>query len=228
MNRILYSLSGASGEHYSPHVWKIIMALKHKGLDFTLNPVSFEDISGIEDGSFTSVPVLNDGGTLLNDSFEIARHLEEKYLDAPSLFDGAGGIALSRFVESYCKTVLHPSLAVIAVMDMHNLMSDADRTYFRAAREKRFGQTLEDVYANRGVELAALPQKLAPIRDLLSGQNWLGSNKPLYADYILFGTLQWCRVCCGAPLLEPTDPVRVWFERCLDLHDGMGRTAIAA
>ncbi|MFS8184862.1 glutathione S-transferase family protein [Pseudovibrio denitrificans] len=227
MQRILYSLSGASGQHYSPHVWKIIMSLKHKGLAFDLKPVSFGDISSIEDGSFSSVPVLNDQGTLLGDSFEIAQYLETTYNDTPSLFDGDGGLHLSRFVESYCKTVLHPTLAVIAVMDMYNIMSDADRAYFRTAREKRFGMPLEDVYANRDAELATLPEKLNPVRDLLATQDWLGGEKAMHADYVLFGTLQWCNVCCADPFFAATDPVQMWFERMLDLHGGVGRKAVS-
>ena len=77
MQRILYSLSGASGQHYSPHVWKIIKSLKHKGLAFDLKPVSFGDIASIEDGSYSRVPVLNDQGTLLGDSFKIELTFEK-------------------------------------------------------------------------------------------------------------------------------------------------------
>ncbi|WP_057461500.1 glutathione S-transferase family protein [Pseudovibrio sp. POLY-S9] len=227
MQRLLYSLSGASGQHYSPHVWKIMMSLKHKGLDFDLKPVFFGDISNIEDGSFTSVPVLNDQGKLLGDSFEIAEYLEETYQDAPSLFDGAGGLQLSHFVESYCKTVLHPTLAVIAVMDMYNIMNDDDRAYFRPAREKRFGKPLEEVYAGRDAELSTLPEKLNPVRDLLTNQDWFGGERAMHADYVLFGTLQWCKVCCPDPILAPSDPVNLWFERMLDLHDYMGRKALS-
>lgn len=48
---------------------------------------------------------------------------------------------------------------------------------------------------------------------------------PLYADYLVFGPLQWARLTSDIPLLTPGDPVAAWFERCLDLYDGMGRKA---
>jgi glutathione S-transferase len=227
MSIILYSLCAADRRrHYSPHVWKIIMALKHKELLAEVRPVSFAEIAGIEDGSYKSVPVLNDNGHIEGDSFEIAVHLERAYPDRPSLFGGPGGQAMARFVESFSQTVIHPPVSAIAAMDMHALMSPADQAYFRAAREKRFGKTLEEASATRHIELAALPEKFAPLRSVLAKQPWLGGAQPLFADYILFGVLQWARITVPAPLLPVDDPVSTWFERCLDLHGAIGRSVV--
>ena len=86
MSIILYSLCAADRRrHYSPHVWKIIMALKHKELQAEVRPVSFAEIAGIEDGSYKSVPVLNDNGHIEGDSFEIAVHLERAYRTGPAV-----------------------------------------------------------------------------------------------------------------------------------------------
>ncbi|SDG81882.1 glutathione S-transferase family protein [Janthinobacterium sp. YR213] len=227
MSIILYSLCAADRRrHYSPHVWKIIMALKHKELQAEVRPVSFAEIAGIEDGSYKSVPVLNDNGHIEGDSFEIAVYLERAYPDRPSLFGGPGGQAMARFVESFSQTVIHPPVSAIAAMDMHALMSPADQAYFRAAREKRFGKTLEEASATRHIELAALPEKFAPLRSVLARQPWLGGAQPLFADYILFGVLQWARITVPYPLLPVDDPVSTWFERCLDLHGAIGRSVV--
>lgn len=227
MSRILYSLCAADRRrHYSPHVWKIIMALKHKGLACEVRPVSFAEIRQIEDGSYSSVPVLNDNGHLEGDSFEIATHLERAYPDLPTLFGGEGGIAMARFVESFSQTVIHPPVSAIACLDMYALMSPEDQLHFRTAREKRFGKTLEETYAGREAELAALPEKFAPLRSVLAKQKWLGGAQPLFADYILFGVLQWARITVPQPLLAADDVVTAWFERCLDLHGGVGRSVI--
>lgn len=229
MSRILYSLCAADGRrHYSPHVWKIIMALRHKGLDAEIRPVSFGDIAAIEDGSWTSVPVLNDHGHVEGDSFAIAAHLEHSYPASASLFGGAGGEALARFVESFSQTVVHPPLSAAAALHMHAIMSPADQEYFRRARERRFGTTLEASAAAGAAQLATLPGKLAPLRQLLTKQPWLGGAAPLFGDYILFGMLQWARVTLPAPMLAADDPVTDWFERCLDLHGGVGRLALPA
>lgn len=229
MARILYSLCGADGvSHYSPHVWKIIMALKHKGLDFELRPVTFKDIPLIENGAFKSVPALNDNGHLEGDSFQIAVYLDRHYPDRPSLFGGNAGQALSRFVECFGQTVLHPPLSVITVAGMHSLMPPEDQAHFRTVREKRFGKTLEEIASGRERELASFPEKLSPLRALLAIQPWLGGEQPHFADYVLFGSLQWARVTSAGKLFAEDDPVESWFGRCLELCGDLARPAAAA
>lgn len=51
--------------------------------------------------STCQVPVLVDGEKVLNDSFEIAKYLEETYPDAPSLFGGPGGQAGCKFADAF-------------------------------------------------------------------------------------------------------------------------------
>ncbi len=82
------------------------MSLAHKGLDFEERPLAFTAIPGIENGFSKTVPVLRDGDRLVKDSFDIAVYLDEAYPDQPSLFNGEGGKALSRFVESWSQTQL--------------------------------------------------------------------------------------------------------------------------
>ncbi|MFP8780110.1 glutathione S-transferase family protein [Hydrogenophaga sp. RWCD_12] len=229
MQRILYSLCAADGvRHYSPHVWKIILAIKHKGLRVELKPLSFADIPNIEGGGYSAVPVLNDNGHLEGDSFDIAVYLEKTYREGPTLFDGEGGVAMARFVEAFTQNVLHPPMSVIVLMDMHSMMSTQDQAHFRIAREKRFGKSMDEIFADHEAELKAFPAKLAPLRAVLERQQWMGGKTPLFADYILFGAFQWARICSPVKLLSNDDPVREWFERCLDLHGGVGRAVPAA
>jgi glutathione S-transferase len=174
------------------------------------------------------VPVLNDGGRLLRESFDIALYLEDTYPDRPSLFGGDGGKALSRMVEGYATTVLTAALRKIITKDIHDCLAPADQAYFRPSREQRLGRTLEEIEAGHAEELAAFQPKLEPIRHTLARQPFVGGAAPLFADYILFGTLQWARVVSPKRILLPEDPVRDWFERCLDLHGGRARQVVAA
>lgn len=229
MPMILYGLCGEDPSiHFSPHVWKVIMALRHKGLDYEFRPVPFTEIAKLEDGFSTTVPILRDGDVLVRDSFDIALYLEKTYPDAPSLFGGEGGQAMARFVEGFSQTVLHPAITKIAVADIHNLLAPTDRVYFRKTREARLSQTLEELASNRFTEAAEFPRKLEPIRHTLKFQPWLGGDRPLFADYILFGAFQWARVTASVDILKSDDPVRSWFQRCLDLHGGIGRSVRAA
>lgn len=230
MTRILYALCGSDRSRpFSPHVWKTVLSLKHKGLDFETAPVPFTEIPVIEDAATKMVPLLKDGTHLVNDSFDIALYLEHAYPDGPSLFGGKGGEAMARFVESWSQTTLHTTLMRIIILDIHDRLDPVDQAYFRTSREARLGTTLEAfVEANGQAELDSLAGKLEPLRMTLKRQPFLGGETPLFADYIVFGALQWARITSPKTLLSDGDPVKDWFERCLDLYDGAGRSVTAA
>jgi glutathione S-transferase len=224
-----YSLCGADESRpFSPHCWKVVQALAHKGLDFVERPTPFTEIPSLENGFSKTVPILKDGQRLVRDSFEIALYIEETYPDRPTLFGGEGGKALSRFVERFSQTIVHPMVTKIAVADIHDMLGETDQVYFRRTREALLGKRLEEVKAVRDAEIAAFAAKLEPVRQTLGYQDFLGGDAPLFADYILFGALQWMRITAGIKVLADDDPVGLWFERCLDLHDGVGRSVTAA
>jgi glutathione S-transferase len=224
MERTVYTLCGAEHrQRFSPHAWKVVMALAHKGLDFAERPTPFTEIPAVAGGFSPTVPVLDDGGKLVRDSFQIALYLEATYPDRPSLFAGEGGKALSRMVEGFVQTAIQSALMRIIVMDIHDCLAPDDQTYFRSSRETRLGRTLEEVVAGHAAEIEQFRPRLDPIRHMLKHQSFLGGEGPLFADYILFGALQWARVVSPKALLEAGDPVLDWFERCLDLHGGLGR-----
>ncbi|TDK37087.1 glutathione S-transferase family protein [Rhizobium deserti] len=229
MTRILYSLCGADESRpFSPHCWKVVQALAHKQLDFTERPMPFTEIPTIEGGFSKTVPILRDGNELIRDSFEIALYLEQTYPDRPTLFGGEGGKALARFVEGFSQMVVHSAIARIAVKDIHDMLGEKDQVDFRRSREALFGRTLEEIDAARQAEIDGFAEKLKPIRHTLQYQDFIGGETPLFADYILFGALQWMRITAGAKVFSEDDPVALWFERCLDLHNGIGRHVTAA
>ncbi|MCV3765427.1 glutathione S-transferase family protein [Rhizobium sp. TRM95796] len=225
----LYTLCGASRDtRFSPHAWKTVMALHHKGLAFEETPTPFTAIPALENGFSPTVPVLKDGARLVRDSFDIAVYLDETYPDRPSLFGGGAGVALTRALEGYSQFVIHPALTRIMLTDIHDCLAPEDQAYFRTSRESRLGRTLEQVAAAREGEIETFPAKLEPVRHALKYQTWLGGDRPLFVDYIVFGALQWARVVSPVSLLKTDDPVAMWFERCLDLHGGAGREVAAA
>ena len=229
MTIILHELVGADpARPFSPHCWKSVMALAHKGLPFERNNVCFTKVAQVEGGLSKIVPVIRDGSQVVSDSFLIAAYLEETYPDRPSLFGGQGGEAMARFIEAWTNSTLHAALAGIAMKDIHDVLEPVDQAYFRQTREARMGKTLEQFVEGREAAIAGFSDKLMPLRLMLKTQPWIGGSSPLFADYIVFGALQWVRMISTAKLLDADDPVADWFERCLDLHDGLGRSAPAA
>lgn len=225
----LYDLVGNDPKRpFSPHCWKVAMALAHKGLAFQSVPTTFTGIKDVEHGVSPLIPVLSDKGKIVWDSFNIALYLEERYPDRPTLFGGEAGVALSRFVERWSLLTLHPFLASAALMDIHDKLAPDDQAYFRQSREARFNKKLEDVPVGRDERLAAFRASLEPLRSMLAYQPFLGGKAPLFCDYIVFGAFQWVRVTSPYGFLAQGDPVAAWMERCLDLHDGIGRQVPAA
>lgn len=229
MTRTLYALCGVdSARPFSPHTWKTVLSLAHKGLDHETKPVGFTQIPVIENAATKIVPLLRDDDQLVGDSFEIALYLEKAYPDRPSLFGGEGGRAMARFIESWSLMMLHTSLVRIILMDIHDSLTPVDQAYFRTSREARFGMSLEAVAETGADELKTFAAKLEPLRTMLKKQPFIGGETPLFADYIVFGPLQWARIVSPKTIVQAGDPVKDWFERCLDLYDGVGRSVTAA
>lgn len=224
MARVMFDLCGGGDERFSPYCWRSRMALAHKGLDVETRATPFTAIGEMTGGFSRTVPVLDDHGTRVADSFAIALHLEEAYPKAPSLFGGEGGKALSRFVESWANSLHGPILKAV-IRDIHDCLAPADQAYFRDSREKRFGATLEAIQADRDAHRAAFRASLLPMKLMLKAQPFIGGETPLFADYVLFGTLQWPRMVSDFEMVEPDDAVSDWFERCLDLFGGLARAA---
>ena len=132
---------------------------------------------------------------------------------------------MARFVEGYSQMILHPFLNLVVLMPVHDLLDAPNQAYFRKSREEIFGRRLEDVAADRDAKREAFTRNLAPIRKMLLSQPFIGGETPLFGDYIIFGAFQWARVLTPYRLFDEGDPVADWFERCLDLHDGLARSA---
>jgi glutathione S-transferase len=230
MSVILYDLCAADARRrFSPHCWKAKMALAHKRIAFETLPVPFTRIKEIAGGFSPTLPILDDNGHLVRDSWDIAVYLEEKYPEAPTLFGGPGGKASAKFVEGWALGAIHPAIFPMIARDIHDILDPADKEYFRESREKRLGRTLETAQENRAERVEHFRQVMMPLRLMLKTQPWIGGEGPLFADYLAFGPLQWARVASAFPLLDAAnDPVVDWFERCLDRHDGIGHAMHAA
>jgi glutathione S-transferase len=224
---VMYDLAGADPAlRFSPYCWRTRMALAHKGLAFETIPWRFTDKDVIAFSGQGRVPVIRDGDRTVSDSWAIAEYLEDTYPDPPSLFGGLGGRAHARFINAWADGIMLPGIAQFILRDILDITDAKDRAYFREAREARFGKTLEALQAGREERLPAFQASLVPVRLVLSKQAWLGGATPSYADYIVFGTLQWPRCVSRFELLAADDLLVEWRERMLDLFGGLGRAAV--
>lgn len=223
--RQLFELCGHDEDvRFSPYVWRIRMALKHKGLDFEGVPIRFLDKQPLENAQSKTVPVLNDEGTWVKDSFEIALYLEKTYADAP-LFGGAIAQGQARLLNAFTDSTVVRGIFPMIVADIHARLDEKNGAYFRETREKFLGCSLEEAQAGRDAMLPKFRAALAPFRNTLKAQPYLSGEVPAWADYCLFGTLMWARIASDFELLEADDPIHTWREGMLDLYDGYARSA---
>ncbi|HSD53734.1 MAG TPA: glutathione S-transferase N-terminal domain-containing protein [Burkholderiales bacterium] len=219
----LFELHGLNGRRYSLFSWRARMALAHKRLAFESRPVKITDKAAIAFSGQTRVPILRDGATVVSDSWKIAEHLERSYPERPSLFGGDGGHALARFVNAWADRQLIPAVLPCLMLDNVAALEPDDAAYLRAGIEKISGRTLEDLAVGREASLKSFARLLDPLRATLRAQAFLAGAGAGYADYIVFGVLQWARVASTTPVLPADDALAPWFERLLDAHDGLGR-----
>ncbi len=222
----LWDLAGAEDDRrFSPHCWRVKMALAHKGLEVEEIPWRFTEKEAIKASGQGMVPVIEDGGRTVHDSWQIAQYLDEAYPDRPMLFGSEEAKTLAYFFKHWCERTIHPAMLRTIIVDLFGQLHEKDKPYFRESREKRFAKTLEELGGDRNAALAALRGALDPVRPVVVEQPFVSGRGPGFADYILFGPFQWARAVSPIRLLEPDDPVYAWRERMMDLFDGLARKA---
>jgi glutathione S-transferase len=186
--------------------------------------VRVSDKSAIAFSGQDKVPILRDGDAVICDSWRIAEHLEERFPERPSLFGGAAGKALTRFVASFVDRQLLPKLAPMLMVDVLGIVDDEDGAHLRQGMERAFKRPLEELAAARDKEVIAFRRLLEPARASLAASAFLNGAAPAYADYALFSLFQWVRIVSSFELLEEKDPLFGWRERMLGLHGGLARS----
>lgn len=224
----MFELAGADPARlFSPYCWRARYALARKGLRAETIPWRFADRAAIAPHGAEKVPVLLDGDRAVADSWAIAEYLEDGYPDRPSLFGGAAGRELARFVNAWADAVVVPGIARLVVCDIPDILHDGDVQYFRTSREKRFGTSFEALRAARDGAVEGFRQALHPLRMVVRTQPFLSGAEAMQADAIVFGPFQWARCVSPFRLLASDDPVEAWRQRMLGLHGGLARSVPA-
>lgn len=219
----LWELGGRDDCRFSTFSWRTRLALHHKGLPFAVHPVAVSDKAAIGFSGQSKVPILKHDGHVIPDSWAIALYLEKEFPERPTLFGGEIGQTLTHVFNVWADRELIPALIPFLMRDVLDCVSEADGAHLRRQIESAMKRSLEELSAGREQAVQAFRRKLQPVRKALETRDYLGGAAPTYADYILFGLLQWARVVSPAKVLEDGDVVAAWFERVLDLHDGVGR-----
>jgi len=222
----LYELEGTNNRRFSPFVWRIRMALAHKGLEFEPVSIRFTEKEKLSFSGQTKVPVLVDGDHVIYESWDIACYLEDNFPDTPSLFGGEVGRGQARFINQWADHVQLPAMAKMLMPDVYDHLHPEDHVYFRTKWEKALGKPLEDVRDERDHFMEDFLHVLTPIRETLESQPFLCGEHPAHGDYIVFGAFQWARIISPYILLDEDDNVFAWRKRMLSLFNNMANEAV--
>lgn len=222
----LFELAAEDREiRFSPFVWRTKLALAHKDLDYKAVPVGFLEKEAFASSGSQTVPVLEDDGRWIAQSWDIACYLEDRYSDRPSLFDSAEARALSRHLVNTIDATLVPQVFLLIVADIPKILSDADAAYFRKTREARIGSPLESTIERRPRNIEKLAKLLVPFERTFSEQPFICGERPAYGDYALFGLFQWARLVSPVEVLPEPSMLRDWHQRMIGLFDGLAGQA---
>lgn len=202
---------------FSPFVWRIRMALLHKGVDFKSIAWQFKDRDTKE---HKTVPAIYDNGKMVSDSWEIAKYLDAQYPDKPMLMKDAEAQAHAQLVSNICNAMIFGTAVSMAIYPVSQIIDDESAAYFIETREGKFGKKLVDVNNDdKDAAKAALAKGLSVFETTLATSDYLGGDAPTYADYTLFGVLKWIDVVAYRPVDESTN-VGKWFDRISAMYDG--------
>ncbi len=217
----LYELVGRDKSiGFSPFVWRVKMALAHKGLAYETVPLHFTEIKdAVAFADCKSVPVLVDGDNVVADSWEIICYLEEAYPDRPSVFSDHHAAKLFNF--QIALPLLAPLFRTI-VPDIFEVIHDMDKDYFRKSREARLGRTLEEIAEDYEEPLSIFEANLMPYSQFFKREQYMCGAGPGYQDYALYAMFLWARATSDKKLFEDDDPVADWINRMDQCCGGIG------
>lgn len=220
----LYAITDRNGRPTSPFVWRTRYALAHKGLHVETVPIGYTDVPKILGGKYKTVPIIEDRGKIVCDSWAIADYLDETYKTENPLFTSPKEKALTQFFDQWCFTTVLVPMLVFYTMDLYRDLRDEDRDYYVESRKKLFRvSALEDYVAGREEKLPEFRKSLRPVRAVLKNAPFLSGESAGYADYILLGFFMMAGAVSTLPPLEKDDILNEWLARCFALHGGVGQ-----
>ncbi len=218
----LHELRGAAGQCFSPYVWRVKMVLAHLGLAHARQGHGFTDISQVAGGNFKTLPVYQEASGATGDSWDIVAKLAAD--TGQDIYGGTAGRAWALYLNAWSSLAITGPILCLHAVNIWEDLRPEDQDYFRTTREKRMGASLEALRENPEAQLTKIKRSLAPFEPILQSQDFLGGAQPIYADYLMFGNLQFARCTGPHEVLKSSPATAAWFERCLDLHAGLGRS----
>lgn len=181
---------------HSPYCIPITRALDALGVPFEARNIANPDRSEIirlTNGAYYQVPLLVHDGTAIyesgGDSLDIARYVDRTFASGrlfPAEFEG-----LQRVIVPHIEGEIEgTTFKLIDPFYMRSIEDLVDRTLTRRHKERKFGAGCLDRWERERPALLVEAERLLAPFDLMLEQNpFLLGQRPVYADFALFGIL---------------------------------------
>jgi glutathione S-transferase len=218
-----YDLQLAAGCTISPFVWATKYAVAHKGFELDIVPGGFTGIMERTGGQTERLPAIQDDSEWVLDSWLIAEYLDEKYPDRPTLIPHPTVRALTEGLEAWLwQTAIGPWMTCY-IKSYRDRSLEVDHEYVTESRERMFGRKMEDIIVGREDRLPQILPNLQLLRNMLAERQWIGGDRPNYADYRLLSVFLFLSSVADTPAMTDDEPLRDWIDRGFDLYGGLGR-----
>ena len=210
MSIVLYAGSG------SPYVWKVWLALEHKGLPYELKMLSFSegDLRKPEFAALSArakVPAITDGAFSLYESGPICEYLEEKYAGTgPSLLPGSvEQRAIARRIAAEADAYFQTAAGRLFRLTVQRTNGDGDPKEIASAKSD-LGQELDR--AERWMPTGWLAGEISiadfALYPMLAGVRRMGERTPAHSMVTQIGprTRAWMARVESLPYFDKTYP----------------------
>ncbi|CAO3679738.1 unnamed protein product [Rhizopus stolonifer] len=181
-------LEGFEQELSSPNTAKTRYALNFKKIPYNTEWVTFSNIEDIlkpitKSESRPTVPIIVDkrNGKVIQDSWEIAKYLEESFPET-SLFNGEQGV--HKFFHNYVEGHIMVPIFKMCILQIYERSGDY-KDKFRQTREAMVGTSLEVIAGKPEDHVDDLKKAFAPIHDILKNYSFVSGSQAGWADIVL-------------------------------------------
>lgn len=201
---------------YSPFAAKVRKCLELKGLEVEIVDVPYLDrreLTALTGGTL-QIPVLEDGGRVMDESARITAYLDQTY--QPSLREDP----LAAVVEGWADNVLEDvafRLASPGIFDrfaeLEGGRSDAP-AFFRLVKERKWGTGCLDSWRDSGRALSdRVVSLLRPIGHSLADRPFVLGKRPSLADAAVYGQLFMVEIGLPGFVERELPALSSWFRR---------------
>ncbi|MBS71308.1 MAG: hypothetical protein CML91_07495 [Rhodobiaceae bacterium] len=188
----LFDLSGKNDLRFSPYCWRVKYLLNFRKITYQTKPTCFTERLNNTFFGDAKLPTIMDDGIKISNSFNIAEHIENKYVDIDQRIINSENKSSLHFINHWSDHFLNTSILERVAYDIISVLDHKDIEYFIESRSKRFGMSPKDFQTYNMNKSENSFNKCCNFLDkILEKQRYLLGDNITYAEMIVFGSFTW-------------------------------------